>query len=221
MNPTKLHKNRIEISYTKQFLKQSNENLLLLMRTKSIIILFIFVIIMYLCLFTSAIPKWIDGNQMIVSNIIDIHQNHIINDLSILIIKLLNQDNTPKFYDKTNGMGRKNRNKLYHNDEHKLLFCFIQKNANTMFRNLWFAVERKDPFIYHIDTRKKQNITDEPQPYHDNLHIYNLQNKEILNTRYREYLEKVVNKTWTKIVIIRDPLERVMFIFHYILMNYF
>lgn len=77
-----------------------------------------------------------------------------------------------------------------------------------MFRNLWFAVERKDPYIYHIDTRR--NNSDESQPFHDNLHIYVLRNKEILNTRYRRYGRDVINKTWTKIVVIRDPLERVM-----------
>ena len=86
-----------------------------------------------------------------------------------------------------------------------------------MFRNLWFAVERKDPYIYHIDTRR--NTSDKSQPFHDNLQIYALENKEILNTGYRQYLKKVVDTTWIKIVILRDPLERVMIII--IIINYY
>ena len=163
------------------------------MRPKLVFILsFLLVIIMYLCLFTTTIEKWIDGHQILFKQIIvwttiDTNQNESLST-STIIQSLLEKDNTPKFYDYSNGTGRKNRNKV---------------NANAMFRNLWFAVQRKDPYIYHIDTRR--NISD-----HDNLHIYVLRNKEILNTRYRAYLRQVIDKKWTKIVIIRDPLERVM-----------
>ena len=127
---------------------------------------------------------------------------------SITDLYLLQQNQTPQFYDRTNGSSRLNRNRLYMNKEHKLIFCFIQKNANTMFRNLWFAVQRNDSFIYHIDTRK--NKSDPNSEYHKHLHIYNLDNKEILNMRPRNYLRKVNDSDWIKAVIIRDPLERLL-----------
>eukprot|EP01083_Nonionella_stella_P185142 674267_1 len=118
----------------------------------------------------------------------------------------------PPFYDMFGDTNRstsvaRNRNHLYTNQDRQFMYCFIQKNANTMFRNLWFAVRRNDPFIYHIDTRRNQS--DPTEPFHHHLHIYFLNNKQILNTKYSSYVRKVMQHSWTKIVIIRDPLERV------------
>eukprot|EP01084_Bolivina_argentea_P104976 187927_1 len=152
------------------------------------VILIIYTVIMYIwILFTSI-------------------DNTTLNNASFTDLYVLHEKQTPKFYD--NGLSQLNRNKFYTNIDHKLIFCFIQKNVNTMFRNLWFAVERNDPLIYHIDTRK--NKSDPQLPYHNHLHIYNLENKEILNTKYNSYIEKVTDTNWTKIVIIREPLERLL-----------
>ena len=124
------------------------------------------------------------------------------------ITELMDQDKTPKFYHQTNGIAKGNRVHLYSNEEHKFLFCFIQKNANTLYRNLWFAVERNDPFIYHIDTRK--NKSDPSAPFHDHMRIYSLNQNEIFNVKYKLYIDRLTDPKWIKIVVIRDPLERLL-----------
>lgn len=125
----------------------------------------------------------------------------------IIMTDLLQFVDVPPFFGKSQIGVTKFGIKAYANDQHKFMHCLIQKNTNTMFRNLWFAVERDDPLIYHLDTRENNDTDHE---FHENLDIYWLDQREILNVDNTSYFERVRDEKWLKMVIIRDPLERLL-----------
>ena len=125
----------------------------------------------------------------------------------INITDLLSSIDIPPFYGRSGEMVRKFGVKAYANYEHQFMHCLIQKNTNTMFRNLWFAVERNDTYIYHLDTRENNKSL---HSFHDNLDIYWLDQRVILNVNETVYSDKVRDREWLKMVIIRDPLERLL-----------
>ena len=163
------------------------------------LLMFAVVIMIYLCLLPTTAQvwdAWMDGNKLIMNRFIGWKNNET--------SPREMEDDTPSFY----GISERKRwNKVYMNTEHHFMHCLIQKNANSMFRNLWFAVSRNAPFIYRIETR--QNRSDSTEPFHENIDIYWLDQRVILNVDDTHYLQKVVDPKWTKMVIIRDPLERV------------
>eukprot|EP01083_Nonionella_stella_P310170 1100980_1 len=72
------------------------------------------------------------------------------------------------------------------------------------------SVARNRNHLYTNQDHQFMNQSDPTEPFHHHLHIYFLNNKQILNTKYSSYVRKVMQHSWTKIVIIRDPLERLL-----------
>eukprot|EP01084_Bolivina_argentea_P268574 456228_1 len=87
------------------------------------------------------------------------------------------------------------RFKILKDTSHKYMYCNIAKNANTLFKTLFYALYKNDPTTAKVHVFDNRNKSDD-----NNIYIAN-------NNEYKDILN---DKTWQKLVIIRDPLERLL-----------
>eukprot|EP01084_Bolivina_argentea_P263860 446767_1 len=92
--------------------------------------------------------------------------------------------------------------------EHKLLYCAIPKIACVMFKNLFYAIQHNDIYIKQIDYAPNYNhINDENQIEAKLKSIHS----RIKNTMdINDYMDIITDRQYQKLVILRDPLERLL-----------
>ena len=87
-----------------------------------------------------------------------------------------------------------------------------------LFRNLFVALDRNEPNIFNIDTRvndtERSKTPFDQQPFHSSngAGIHDLFDEIIYTSgaNLREYKRLTRDNEWTKFVIVRDPLERLL-----------
>eukprot|EP01084_Bolivina_argentea_P061982 113317_1 len=89
---------------------------------------------------------------------------------------------------------------VYINTKQRLLYCAIQKNCNLLFKSLFTALQNEDPTMHMTKIYRK-------------THFFDTYSKDLYKT-------VINNESWTRFIVIRDPLERLVSGFLHVCMGH-